>query len=172
MLWSFSFSILHIFKTYFPCLRTAMPLLSSQKYVRVPAESSSAHCLLSMALFHGFNYFLKGYNNKGFPELWLSLSLRKECDTYHIYWHHSDSPAADTIFKFWPANWNQTLDGVAPSAAKVLHSLPSPSRGWPASSLPFMTACQGSAGTAMLSLLFLFQQSVFVELYELLEGTL
>lgn len=82
------------------------------------------------------------------------------------------SPAADTIFKLWPVKWNQTLDGAAASAAKVRHSLPSPPRGWPASSPPFTTACQSSGRHCMLSLLFLFQQSVFVELYELLEGTL
>lgn len=82
------------------------------------------------------------------------------------------SPAADTIFKLWPINWNQTSGGVAALAAKVQHSLPSPSRGWPASSPPFATACQSSGRHCMLSLLFLFQQSVFVELYEFFEGTL
>lgn len=81
------------------------------------------------------------------------------------------SPAADTIFKLWLVNWNQTLDGVAPSAAKVPHSLPSPSRSWPPL-CPSWQHARAVEGTAMLSLLFLFQQSVFVELYELLESTL
>lgn len=52
------------------------------------------------------------------------------------------SPAADTVFKLWLVNWNQPLDGVAASAAKVQHSLPM--HCWSASFSPFTTACQSS----------------------------
>lgn len=51
----------------------------------------------------------------------VSLYIRSVTATTYIN-TTVNSPAADTIFKLWPVNWNQPLDGVASAAAKVQHS--------------------------------------------------
>lgn len=91
----------HIFRTDLPvqgpsCLPIPWKVHSSTARISVLGLSlTPLHCVVVITLFHSLNYILNAFDNKGFVEIYFSLSLHMRNFIVtrvwsHIYLNHSD----------------------------------------------------------------------------------